>query len=91
MIMKKEPKYNYIIAKTDGAEILKPRMKKMSLREMQKIVGGYIEFVALHPGCPYMVCCNEEGLLKNLPVNPKIKTLRGDIIIGTRRAFGYKD
>ena len=38
-----------------------------SLKDMQDLVGGYIQLVPLSDS-EYMVC-NEEGLIKNLPVN----------------------
>jgi len=38
-----------------------------SLKDMQDLVGGYIQLVPLSDS-EYMVC-NEEGLIKKLPVN----------------------
>lgn len=39
-----------------------------NLRFMQNFVGGNIETVASPSG--YVLICNEEGLLKDLPINP---------------------
>lgn len=39
-----------------------------TLREMQNIVGGYIETVTF-PKEKIVLVCNEEGRLRNLPVN----------------------
>ncbi len=38
-----------------------------SLKDMQDLVGGYIQLVPLSDS-EYMVC-NEEGLINNLPIN----------------------
>ena len=47
---------------------LKPKGKKVSLEEMQKVVGGYIEMVTLKNK---VLICNEEGKLMNLPLNER--------------------
>lgn len=57
--------------------------KKSTLKSLQKAVGGYIESV--YPkglGKPYIFVCNEEGLIKNLPVNPTASYLFGNTIYG---------
>lgn len=48
-----------------------------TLEEMQKIVGGYIEAVAIGKGC--LMICDEEGKLKGKPYN---FDLGNDIIVG---------
>lgn len=58
-----------------------------TLERMQKLVGGYIEFVYRHEKETILVC-NEEGLLLDLPVNEQIAKkygiiLRGDVIEAT--------
>jgi len=59
-----------------------------TLERMQKMVGGYIEFV--YPqGSDKVLICNEEGLLNNLLINEQIFkiygiTLVGDVIEATR-------
>ena len=58
-----------------------------TLERMQKLVGGYIEFV--YPPNGKILVCNEEGLFSNLPVNEQIQkiygiTLVGDVIEATR-------
>lgn len=57
------------IYKTNGEIIdIEPKNKKdFTLEELNDIVGGYIELVILPDG-QYMVV-NEEGKIKNLPVN----------------------
>jgi len=58
-----------------------------TLERMQKMVGGYIEFVYRHAEGKILIC-NEEGLLLDLPVNEQIAKkygihLRGDVIEAT--------
>jgi phosphosulfolactate synthase (CoM biosynthesis protein A) len=55
------------------------RRKPIALEDLQKMVGGYIEFVPYGGGT---VCCNEEGLLKKLPQNKKHPAFVGDIVFG---------
>lgn len=52
----------------------------MSFKEMQEFVGGYVEKVGL-------VICNEEGRLKNLPINRAIPFFFGNIIISDSSKF----
>lgn len=51
---------------------------KNELKELQEIVGGYLEVVPLLPGA--VIVCNEEGKLKGLEPNLLVG---GDIIHGT--------
>ena len=55
--------------------------KRMSLKQMQKFVGGYIEIVG-------NIICNEEGLLQNLEVNSTHPQFVGNIIIKERGKNG---
>jgi len=41
--------------------------ERWELRDLQRAVGGYIEFLTLPDGSGF--CCNEEGKLHNLPIN----------------------
>ena len=52
---------------------------KMSLEDMQKFVGGYIEIVG-------DTICNEDGLLLKLPVNKFDSRFVGNIIKKVRKA-----
>ena len=83
-----------LIIKPDGSErLIDPaelgKNGLPSLRDMQTIVGGYIELVrVLRADLPdstftYMVV-NEEGLLKGLPDNPKATDI---YLANVRRAF----
>lgn len=51
---------------------LKPKDKKVSLEELQKVVGGYVEIL---PMGNKFVICDEEGKLKNSPLNEKVSTI----------------
>lgn len=50
---------------------------KMSLEDMQKFVGGYIEYSD-------NIICNEEGLLLGLPKNKVYNRFVGNVIIEER-------
>lgn len=55
--------------------------KKLTLEQMQEMVGGYIEIVpSLKEG--HVLIVNEEGLLQNLPLNPAASELAGRPIVG---------
>ena len=66
------------------SEIVTFENQFVSLKEMQEIVGGYIQFVYLPDNLILVV--NEEGKLNNLPVNEYINLIYGkiiqDIIVG---------
>lgn len=57
-----------------------PYKKKIphTLEDMQKVVGGLIEFVELEYNVDLI--CNEEGKIYNLPMN---RAIQNDIIAGT--------
>lgn len=57
-----------------------------SLENLQRIVGGYIEMLAIDEENVLIV--NEEGKLMNLEKNFKIP---GDVIVGEVIITGYKD
>jgi len=73
------------VLKTDGT--VTDLTKKPSLEEMQKIVGGYIQVVPLKWTGDYFIL-NEEGKLKDLPINERATELwtacygHTDIIVG---------
>ena len=58
------------------------------LEPMQSLVGGYIENVTLEDGVGLI--CNEEGKLKGLPMNRRVKELN-DIIRGPFFISRYND
>lgn len=75
-----------LIYQTDGNVIEKTFSKKnITLKDMQNIVKGYIEFLYLKDDLIMVI--NEEGKLNSLPVNVKATRLvqeRGinDLIVG---------
>ena len=58
------------------------------LQPMQDLVGGYIENVTLEDGVGLV--CNEEGKLRNLPLNRAVSELR-DTIRGPFFISRYND
>jgi hypothetical protein len=74
--------------------------KSFTLEEMQKLVGGYIEYVYLANGGQAVI--NEDGHLRHLPPNAKatvllannanyIKTwIVGDVLVGSREELGLE-
>jgi hypothetical protein len=62
------------------AEDLSPH-EKWSLEQMQEFVGGYIELVRIR--IPHRsLIVNEEGWLKEMPVNIEASKLAGQTIVG---------
>lgn len=55
------------IARTDGRR--EPIETPVSLKRAQEIVGGYVERVAPRKTPGILFLCDEEGLLKNKPIN----------------------
>jgi hypothetical protein len=69
-----------LILKTDGSnEVI--TSKKLSLEQLQKIVGGYIEIVKI-PYSKNFLIINEEGIMYNLPVNNEATKLFKQQIVG---------
>ena len=63
-----EVKYATLYTPNGGEkDIISKVRNKLSLEEMQKLVGGYIEIVRLNDG--RIIIVNEDGLSLNLPVN----------------------
>jgi hypothetical protein len=86
-----------IVIQPDGTESISRRDVAPSLKELQAIVGGYIELIidaAIWQGQPAQVYCNEEGALIKLAPNllatvyvktcfkPLGRILAGDMIHG---------
>jgi hypothetical protein len=64
-----------IKANTDASEfkIIEDSKDEPSLKEAQEFVGGYVEGITF-PNGDYLII-NEEGKLKNLPLNPEATVL----------------
>lgn len=84
-------KYGYIVLKANGdIELHDSDQVDFTLEELQKAVGGYIQIVR---GCitQMLLVIDDEGKLKNKPVNPLatmlyapgIDCIVGDVVIGT--------
>lgn len=68
-------------AETQSVSPLTPASgEQFSLEELQAVVGGYIEIVALPKGM--LLVCNEEGRLHQLPLNQPASSLAGRQILG---------
>lgn len=77
----------------DGRIELNDGPEFLTLKQMQEFVGGYIEHVRTTIAHRALIC-NEEGVLKNLPVNAEatklvypgtlmVRGLRGDCLLIT--------
>lgn len=53
-----------LIVRPEGCELRVLTPQEKTLKTYQEIVGGLIEFVRVSP---FELCCNEEGMLLNLP------------------------
>ena len=58
--------------------------KPLELAELQKLVGGYIEFVEVELGVDF--CVNEEGRINGSKRNARYPWVFGDVVIGRRLA-----
>lgn len=58
------------LIRVDGSEqVIHPKGKKWTLSELQRFVGGYIEFVSGTKTLRMIV--DEDGIMKNRPVNAR--------------------
>lgn len=67
-VIEKEKAY-IIKASGDIQEVSPKNGSDFSLEELQEIVGGYIEVVYFHDGTNRIMIVDEEGKLKNYPIN----------------------
>jgi hypothetical protein len=65
----------YTLVNSDGKVSYRERM---SLKQMQKFVGGYIELVSIE-GVKFL--CNEDGLQLKLPKNKRYPVFVGNVLI----------
>ncbi|HIB21727.1 MAG TPA: DUF3846 domain-containing protein [Rhodospirillales bacterium] len=65
----------------DETEMTPKNGSDFELKELQDVVGGLIELVALTNG--KLLIVDEEGLLKSLPINTKASMLARRPIVGT--------
>ncbi len=66
-----------VVLKSNGSR--ERDVKINSLKQMQELVGGYVEFVYLNDK---VLIVNEEGLLNKLPLNVEASGLCGGPIVG---------
>ena len=76
-----------IIVPADPAQPVRhePRDKQPDLQELHNILGGYIEPVPhweWHNEQPCVVWCNEEGKLRDLPVNDRATLMWWNVLGG---------
>jgi Domain of unknown function (DUF3846) len=67
------------IVHADGRTTHAGPRRPVTLAELQRIVGGYIEPV---PGTACRAWCNEHGLLEHLPENAEASRLFGMRLVG---------
>lgn len=74
---------SYIWIKTDGSKGQVNLDHKLTLGEIQALVGRYIERVQFeYRGKTRDMWVNEEGLILNLPPNPEASSIAGRPIVG---------
>lgn len=57
-----------ILLKNGSAQLIKPKGRHFSLKELQTAVGGYVEIVRSQ-FCEYYYVVNEEARIRNYPLN----------------------
>jgi hypothetical protein len=70
-------------------KIIKNNKDEPDLKSAQDFVGGYVECITFPNGDVLIV--NEEGKLKNLPLNPEGTALWRMTFTKDKYAFGYDD
>lgn len=75
-----------VLLKSDGSKEVDVQIK--TLHQMQELVGGYIEIVYLKDKA---LVVNEEGLLKNLPINIQATDIAKQIIVGDAIYCGIEE
>jgi hypothetical protein len=79
---------HYVVARVDGSVEVLERKNPLELKELQNLVGGYIEMVSIsgtlmnRNARNLTAMVNEEGLLIDLPKNPFFSGLRGNVVLG---------
>lgn len=69
-----------LLTTSNGILFVEPKDKYFTLKELQDAVGGYIEVAGTFHN--RLVICNEEGLLKDLPINKLFKKMSGSRLAG---------
>lgn len=86
---KKTPQYapdTYTVVRANGQKEYIESEKPLSLKKLQSIVGGPIEFATRKVGeIRVTFCINEEGLLLKLPENKLFPEFVGNVVLGQYR------
>ena len=79
------------LIKTDGTreEIIGKDNDKLTLEQMQKAVGGYVESISL--GGKFFLLVNEDGRMNKLPLNYTATVKFGMIIRGNALLYGSNE
>ncbi|MGB1269878.1 MAG: DUF3846 domain-containing protein [Flavobacteriaceae bacterium] len=75
-----------VVLKSNGSR--ERDVKINSLKQMQELVGGYVEFVYLNDK---VLIVNEEGLLYGLPRNNQATEIAGHPIVGDAILCGVNE
>ena len=78
-----------INTKASEFKIIEDSKDEPDLKSAQEFVGGYVEGITF-PNGDYLIV-NEEGKLKNLPLNEEATTLWRATFTKDKYAFGYDD
>ena len=78
-----------INTKASEFKIIEDSKDEPSLKEAQEFVGGYVEGITF-PNGDYLII-NEEGKIKNLPLNPEATALWRATFTKEEYSFGYDD
>lgn len=71
-----------VLIKADGTvERVKPKDAYFTLIELQRLVGGLIELYPKRLDGDFVVC-NEEGLIRGLPINHTFRKFTGITLVG---------
>lgn len=72
-----------VLINTDGTKTpITPDGKSFSLKQLQSMVGGYIERIRLPGDHKHIFLVNEEGVLKNMPENEVASEMAGQYLVG---------
>ncbi len=91
----RDPKYALRFKEDGSIETLKPKNKYFTLEELQNAIGG---FIVLYPSryMEKLIVCDEEGLLKERPLNKIFANLTsiklvGDVLLCPPKIFEEPD
>jgi len=78
------------LIKSDGTEeAVEFRKGSLKLEQWQKLVGGYVQHVRLGNG--KILLCDEDGKMKQKPINLKASELWTDTVVGDVLVCTYKE